>query len=124
MIVATAKRILNPKHGWVDPVDFYQIHMDGNGAFVHYLLDAYSVAPKELGDIPAKVERCLTMSGQMVMAMPVSCFHRTTDDGIRNGWNPSGGEDGYGVNEVGTVHAQSQALRAFGVFAYVKNGLK
>jgi hypothetical protein len=124
MIVATAKRILNPKHGWVDPVDFYQIHMDGNGAFVHYLLDAYSVAPKELGDIPAKVEKMLDHVWTNGHGHAGVMLHRTTDDGIRNGWNPSGGEDGYGVNEVGTVHAQSQALRAFGVFAYVKNGLK
>ena len=124
MIVATAKRILDPKHGWVDPVDFYQIHMDGNGAFVHYLLDAYSIAPTELGDIPAKVERMLEHVWSNGHGHAAVVLHRTTDDGIRNGWNPSGGEDGYGVNEVGTVHAQSQALRAFGVFAYVKNGLK
>jgi hypothetical protein len=45
-------------------------------------------------------------------------LHRLTDHGIRNGWNPYGGEDGYGVGEIGTVHAQGEAARAFGVFAY------
>jgi len=45
-------------------------------------------------------------------------LHRTGDNGIRNGWNPRGGEDGYGVDEVGTVHAQGEAMRAFGTFAY------
>jgi hypothetical protein len=48
-------------------------------------------------------------------------LHRAADDGIRNGWNPEGGEDGYGVNEVGTVHAQGEAARAFGIFAWYKN---
>jgi hypothetical protein len=48
-------------------------------------------------------------------------LHRTSDHGIRNGWNPNGGEDGYGVDEVGTVHPQSQAVRAFGVYAYVRD---
>ena len=46
-------------------------------------------------------------------------LHRYSDDAIRNGWSPNGGEIGYGVDEVGTVHAQSQAVRAFGVYAYV-----
>jgi hypothetical protein len=46
-------------------------------------------------------------------------LHRTQDHGIRNGWNPHGGEDGYGVDQIGTSHAQSQAVRAFGVYAAV-----
>ena len=123
MIVATAKRILDPKHGWVNPADYYQIHMDGNGAFVHYLLDAYLIAPEELGDIPLKVEKMLEHVWSNGHGRARVVLHRTTDDAIRNGWNPSGGEDGYGVNEVGTVHAQSQALRAFGVFAYYKHAI-
>ena len=45
-------------------------------------------------------------------------LHRLSDDAIRNGWNPQGGEDGYGVDQVGSLHAQSQAVRAFGVFAF------
>jgi hypothetical protein len=50
-------------------------------------------------------------------------LHREIDHGIRNGWNPFGGEDGYGVDEVGTVHAQGEAARAFGTFVYYLNSL-
>ncbi|MCX6136189.1 MAG: hypothetical protein NTV54_01655, partial [Ignavibacteriales bacterium] len=124
MIVATAKRITNPAHGWIDPVDYFQIRMDGNGAFVHYLLDAYSVAPHELSRIPEQIEKMLEHVWTNHHGMATVLLHRPTDHGIRNGWNPNGGEDGYGVNEIGTVHAQSQALRAFGVFAWVKNSGK
>jgi hypothetical protein len=118
--VATAKRILNPATGWVDPVDFYQLHMDGNGAFVHFLLDAYLIAPDELADVPGKVERMLEHVWTNHHGKATVTLHRESDHGIRNGWNPNGGEDGYGVGEIGTVHAQGEAARAFGVFAYVK----
>ena len=117
--VATAKRLMDPATGWVDPVDYYQIHMDGNGAFVHFLLDAYMIAPDELPDIPGKVEKMLEHVWSNHNGRATVTLHRTSDHGIRNGWNPNGGEDGYGVDEVGTVHPQSQAVRAFGVFSYV-----
>jgi hypothetical protein len=56
---ATAKRVMDPATGWVDPEDFFQISMDGNGAFVHFLLDAYQIAPEELKEIPGNVEKSL-----------------------------------------------------------------
>lgn len=121
IVVATAKHIMDPSHGWVDPVDYFQIHMDGNGNFVHYLMDAYETAPEELADIPDKVEKMLEHVWSNHHGMAKVTLHRLVDNGIRNGWNPFGGEDGYGVDEVGTVHAQSQAVRAFGVFAFFKN---
>jgi hypothetical protein len=49
----------------------------------------------------------------------VVTLHRESDHAVRNGWNPLGGEDGYKVDEIGTVHAQSQAARAFGVYASI-----
>lgn len=118
--IATAKRILNPATGWVDAEDFFQIHMDGNGAFVHFLLEAYLIAPDELADVPAKVERMLEHVWTNHRGKATVTLHRESDHGIRNGWNPNGGEDGYGVGEIGTVHAQGEAARAFGVFSYVK----
>ncbi len=118
ILVATAKHILDPATGWVDPVDFYQIRMDGNGAFVNYLLDAYAAAPDRLPQVLPDVERMLTHVWTNHDGRAVVTLHRESDDGIRNGWNPSGGEDGYGVDEVGTVHAQGEAERAFGTFAY------
>lgn len=121
--VASAKHITDPKNGWVDLEDFYQIHMDGNGAFVNFLLDAYMIAPDELQDIPGKVEKMLDHVWTNHHGHALLMLHRTYDHGIRNGWNPNGGEDGYGVDEIGTVHAQGEALRAFGVFAYVKTKL-
>jgi len=121
IIVATAKRIMDPANGWVDPADYYQIHMDGNGAFVNYLLDAYMAAPEDLKEIPDKISRMLDHVWTNHEGMARITLHRESDDGIRNGWNPYGGEDGYGVDEVGTVHAQAEALRAFGIFAYVMN---
>jgi hypothetical protein len=121
IVVATAKRILDPGTGWVDPVDFYQVHMDGNGAFVHFLMDAYQIAPAELNDIPGKVEKMLEHVWSNHHGTAELILHREFDHGIRNGWNPQGGEDGYGVNEVGTVHAQGEATRAFCIFAYFKN---
>ena len=121
IVVETAKVILDPGTGWVDPVDFYQIHMDGNGAFVHFLLDAYSIAPDELADIPGKIEKMLEHVWTNHHGTARVMLHRELDGGIRNGWNPEGGEDGYGVGEVGTVHAQGEAVRAFGIFAYFKN---
>lgn len=117
--VATAKHIMNPGNGWVDPTDFYQLQMDGNGAFIHYILDAYLIAPDELSDIPAKVEKTLEHVWSNAHGKAQVTLHRVTDHGIRNGWNPLGGENGYGVDEVGTVHAQGEAVRAFGIFAYV-----
>ncbi len=119
IIIATAKRIMDPATGWVDPEDYYQLTMDGNGAFVHYILDAYLTAPDELPDIPGKIGRMLEHVWTNNRGKAKVMLHRLSDDAIRNGWNPSGGEDGYGVDQVGSVHAQSQAVRAFGVFAYV-----
>lgn len=116
--VASAKHIVDTKTGWIDSVDCYQIKMDGNGAFVHFLLDAYEIAPKELALIPSIIEKMLEHVWTNNHGKATVQLHRLSDHGIRNGWNPHGGEDGYGVNEVGTKHAQSQALRAFGVFAY------
>jgi hypothetical protein len=119
--VATARRVLDPATGWVDPNSFYQIRMDGNGAFVNFLFDAYAIAPRELAEVPQKVERMLEHVWTNHEGRASVTLHRLTDHGIRNGWNPDGGEDGYGVGEIGTVHAQGEAVRAFGVFAYFKN---
>ncbi|MCK9409726.1 MAG: glycoside hydrolase family 76 protein [Bacteriovoracaceae bacterium] len=116
--IASAKHIVDPNTKWLHPTDYYQIHMDGNGAFVHYLLDAYEIAPEELSTIPGIVEKMLEHVWTNNHGQAAVMLHREYDHSIRNGWNPNGGEDGYGVNEIGTVHAQSQALRAFAVFAY------
>jgi len=121
IVVETAKRILDPSSGWVDPIDYYQIHMDGNGAFVHFLMDAYAIAPSELPDLPEKIEKMLEHVWTNGHGRARLVLHREFDHGIRNGWNPEGGEDGYGVDEVGTVHAQAEAVRAFGLFAYFHN---
>jgi hypothetical protein len=124
IVVATARRIMDPANGWVDPQDFYQIRMDGNGAFVHFIADAYLTAPDQLPDIPDKIARMLEHVWTNHHGTALTTLHRPIDDGIRNGWNPNGGEDGYHVDEVGTVHAQSEALRAFGVFAYIVHEMK
>lgn len=116
--VATVRRILDPATGWVDSTDFYQIRMDGNGAFVNFLFDAYAIAPGDLPEVPQKVEKMLEHVWTNHHGRASVTLHRVADDGIRNGWNPRGGEDGYKVNEIGTVHAQGEAARAFGVFAY------
>jgi hypothetical protein len=116
--VASVKFLLDPANGWVDPVDFYQIHMDGNGAFVNFLFDAYAIAPEELAEVPVKVGKMLEHVWSNHQGRASRLLHRKEDHAIRNGWNPDGGEDGYGVDEVGTVHAQGEAARAFGVFAY------
>jgi hypothetical protein len=116
--VATARRVMDPASGWVDPTDFYQIRMDGNGAFVNFLLDAYAIAPDQLPDLLQKIETMLTHVWTNNHGHAGLTLHRESDNGIRNGWNPFGGEDGYKVNEVGTVHAQGEAARAFGAFAY------
>ncbi len=121
IVVATARRIMDPATGWVDPLDFYQLQMDGNGAFVHFVLDAYMIAPDELPDIPVKIGKMLEHVWSNNNGKARVTLHRTADHGIRNGWNPTGGEDGYGVDEIGTVHAQSQAVRAFGVYCYVRH---
>lgn len=117
--VATAKRIMDPANGWVDGQDFYQIRMDGNGAFVNFIVDAYEIAPDQLADVPDKIAKMLEHVWTNHHGTATVTLHRLSDDAIRNGWSPNGGEMGYGVDEVGTVHAQSQAVRAFGVFAYV-----
>jgi hypothetical protein len=117
--VATAKRIMDPANGWVDGQDFYQIRMDGNGAFVNFIVDAYEIAPDELSDVPGKLGKMLEHVWTNHHGTATVTLHRYADDAMRNGWSPNGGEMGYGVDEVGTVHAQSQAVRAFGVFAYV-----
>ncbi len=116
--LATARRLLDPSTGWVDPTSFYQIHMDGNGAFVNFLFDVYAIASTEMAEVPQKVERMLEHVWTNHDGRATVTLHRLTDHGIRNGWNPNGGEDGYGVGEIGTVHAQGEAARAFGVFAY------
>lgn len=119
IVIATAKRIMDPANGWIDPQEFYQLRMDGNGAFVNFILDGYRIAPDELSDIPGKVAAMLEHVWTNHHGTAVVTLHRLSDNGIRNGWNPYGGEDGYNVDEVGTIHAQGEAERAFGVFAYV-----
>jgi hypothetical protein len=109
---------MDPANGWVDGQDYYQIHMDGNGAFVNFLLDAYAIAPDELNDLLPKIEKMLEHVWSNNHGNATVTLHRGSDDGIRNGWNPHGGEDGYLVDEVGSVHAQGEAARAFGLFAY------
>ncbi len=117
--VATVKRLLDPATGWVDPVNYYQLKMDGNGNFVQFILDVWEIAPDDLPRVPAMVEKMLehvwTNDGGNARLL----LHRASDHGIRNGWNPRGGEDGYGVDEVGTVHAQGEAAKAFGYYANV-----
>lgn len=122
--VATARRILDPSTGWVDSSCFYQIRMDGNGAFVNFLFDAYAITPSELAEVPQKVERMLDHVWTNHEGRSTVMLHNLTDHGIRNGWNPDGGEDGYRVGEIGTVHAQGEAARAFGVFAYYNARLR
>ena len=120
IIVATAKRIMDPANNLIDPQSFYQIKMDGNGAFVNFLLDAYSIAPDELSNLLPKIETMLDNVWTNHDGTASLTLHRESDNGIRNGWNPYGGEDGYNVNEVGTVHAQGEAVRAFGTFTFYK----
>ncbi len=115
----SAKRIMNPANGWVDSKDYFQLRMDGNGAFVHFVLDAYLLAPDSLAEIPGEVGKMLEHVWSNHHGGAYVLLHRLSDNGIRNGWNPRGGEEGYGVDQIGTVHAQSQAMRAFGVYAYV-----
>jgi hypothetical protein len=124
IVVSTAKRLMDPANGWVDSSDFYQLKMDGNGSFVHYILDAYMIAPELLQDIPEKVGKMLEHVWTNNHGRARLTLHRPIDHAVRNGWNPNGGEDGYNVNEVGTIHPQSQAVRAFGVYAYVLYKLK
>lgn len=116
--VATVRRIMNPANGWVDPNDFYQIRMDGNGAFVNFLMDTYAIAADELPDLPGNITKMLDHVWTNGHGAGKIMLHRESDHAIRNGWNPFGGEDGYGVDEIGTVHAQGEAARAFGVVAY------
>jgi hypothetical protein len=119
--VATARRVMDPSNGLVDPVDYFQVHMDGSGAFIHFILDAYQIAPGELKDIPGKIEKSLEYVWSNAHGTASVVLHREADHGIRNGWNGKGGEDGYRVGEVGSVHAQGEAVRAFGLYAYVVN---
>ncbi len=121
IVVETVQRIMNPTNGWVDAQDYYQISMDGNGAFVNFILDAYAIAPDELHDLLPKIEKMLEHVWTNNNGTATVKLHRDTDNGIRNGWNPHGGEDGYNVDEVGSVHAQGEAARAFGVFAYYQS---
>jgi len=116
--LATARRIMDPKNNWVDPKYFYQLRMDGNGAFVNFLFDAYATAPDSLPDLLPKIRTMLEHVWTNHDGESVVTLHRESDNGIRNGWNPYGGEDGYNVDEVGTVHAQGEAARAFGTFTY------
>ena len=122
--IATARRMTDPANGWVAPDDYYQIHMDGNGAFVHYLLDAYAIAPDSLSGLLPKIGAMLDHVWSNHQGTATVQLHRESDNGIRNGWNPRGGEDGYGVGEVGTVHAQGEAARAFGVYAYFRSAVE
>ena len=122
--VATVRRIMDPSTGWVDPGNFYQLRMDGNGNFVQFLLDAWEIAPDELAGVPAMVEKMLEHVWSNDGGTAAAVLHRTTDHGIRNGWNPQGGEDGYGVDEVGTVHAQGEAAKAFGYYANVADRIR
>lgn len=118
--VHTAMRIMDPAQGWIDPTDYYQLRMDGNGAFVFFILDAYQIAPEKLADVPGKIQKMLEHVWSNNRGKALLTLHRASDDGIRNGWNPRGGEDGYNVNEIGTVHPQAQAVMAFSVFAYIQ----
>lgn len=116
--IATAKRIMDPSNNWIDPAYFYQLRMDGNGAFVNFLLDAFSIAPDSLSGLLPKIRAMLEHVWTNHNGESVVTLHRESDNGIRNGWNPYGGEDGYNVDEIGTVHAQGEAVRAFGTFTY------
>ncbi len=120
--IETARHVTSPSTGWVDPNDFYQIQMDGNGAFVNFLFDAFAIAPEELPDLPAKIEKMLDHVWTNAHGAARVTLHRETDHAIRNGWNPAGGEDGYNVDEIGTVHAQGEASRAFGILAFALHG--
>ena len=124
IVVATVRRIMDPASGWVDPVNFYQLGMDGNGNFVQFLLDAWEVAPDELGGVPVMVEKMLEHVWTNDQGAAAVVLHRNSDHGIRNGWNPRGGEEGYGVDEVGTVHAQGEAAKAFGYYANVADRIR
>ena len=45
-------------------------------------------------------------------------LHQDGDHGIRHGWNPNGGEDGFFPDGVGTVLGEGEALRGWGIVAY------
>jgi hypothetical protein len=122
--VATVRRIMDPRTGWVDPENFYQIRMDGNGNFVQFLLDAWEIAPAELSAVPGMVRTMLQHVWTNDRGTASVVLHRGSDHGIRNGWNPRGGEEGYGVDEVGTVHAQGEAAKAFGYYADVAEEIR
>ncbi|MDD5065540.1 MAG: hypothetical protein PHF84_00700, partial [bacterium] len=102
IVIDTAKYILNPKNGWVEDVYFYQKYVDGNGAFVNFLMDAYSIAPNELSDVLKKCKKMLDHVWTNNYGKSKVILHREIDNGIRHGWNPYGGEDGYYPDEIGT----------------------
>ena len=118
IVIDTTKYLLNPKNNWVAEKYFYQKYVDGNGAFVNFLMDAYSIAPNKLSEVLPKCIKMLDHVWANTNSQSGIVLHRKYDHGIRHGWHPEGGEDGYYPDEVGTVLAQGSALRAWGIIAY------
>ncbi len=118
IVIDTAKYLLNPENDWVAEKYYYQKYVDGNGAFVNFLMDAYSTAPTKLATILFKCKKMLDHVWTNNKGKSIVTLHYTNDHGIRHGWNPEGGEDGFYPDEVGTTLAQAEALRAWGVVAY------
>ena len=121
ILIDTAKYLLNPKNNWVAEKYYYQKHIDGNGAFVNFLMDAYSIAPDELAEVLFKCKEMLDHVWTNNNGKSRVTLHQDIDHGIRHGWNPEGGEDGYYPDEIGTTLAQAEALRAWGVVAYYEH---
>ena len=86
--------------------------------FINFLMDAYNIAPNELSEILIKCQSMLDHTWNNNDGKAAVVLHRTDDHSIRHGWNPNGGEDGYYPKDLGTILAQGQALRAWGVVAY------
>lgn len=118
IVIDTTKYILNPENNWVDEEHYYQKYIDGNGAFIHFLMDAYSIAPKELSFVLSRCKKMLDHVWTNNEGKAKVILHRESDHGIRHGWNPFGGEEGYFPNEIGTTLAQAEALRAWGIVSY------